>query len=547
MWTPDRVVPHYKRRAIALWLFLVISIVNYGIWLVYQGIKKRKHPTRTFITSDDLYPYPDVSVCLFNDYGCDSIEQRKNCVMSVNDTEGGPTRARYYPWQAEDQQDISTKVGETSKGWCVAFEASAVDIAVGSERNSSDPWDYLLFDIYWYPGGSLTSNTCGVGEDHWESHSAAAHIYLNNSETGILSTGIQVPYTCMTNASSGHMYNAVGIGVTEVTKLDGSVLTSYKALSKSSIMYNDERTEKITGIQKPYAHLHFEIAQDPDSLEIITENDPLDIATILGNIGGFWDLLRIFWPIFFVVTSRQDPFLKPRNLKKTVLKATKAVTNVIAPTTGTSRGPSRTTSTVEEVLPAWESSGVSADNEQVGGVFIRSFDDHELVAVINGGPVKKFLKSEFNAKSLKGGATEAPLLKLLPPNTYLIMVQPGSTTTSVVKSVIARCRVGGDAVDNFDATSIAVEAKRANLSVLQSQALSASTYVQGIDAIREESNFDTEEICGSVALPGLLGRPKRPRRFSLDDQSIGGQTLLSANGRHPIPSNLPRPLAKTNL
>lgn len=31
-----------------------------------------------------------------------------------------------------------------------------------------------------------------------------------------------------------------------------------------------------------------EIAQTTDSLEIITEIDPLEIAEIFGNIGGFW-------------------------------------------------------------------------------------------------------------------------------------------------------------------------------------------------------------------------------------------------------------------
>ena len=31
-----------------------------------------------------------------------------------------------------------------------------------------------------------------------------------------------------------------------------------------------------------------EIQQEPNSLQIITEIDPLDIAEMLGNVGGFW-------------------------------------------------------------------------------------------------------------------------------------------------------------------------------------------------------------------------------------------------------------------
>ncbi|CAM9518546.1 unnamed protein product [Laminaria digitata] len=64
-----------------------------------------------------------------------------------------------------------------------------------------------------------------------------------------------------------------------------------------------------------------EIQQEPDSLQIITEIDPLDIAEMLGNVGGFWDLILILWPICFVAATRESPRLKPRNLKKSVTRA----------------------------------------------------------------------------------------------------------------------------------------------------------------------------------------------------------------------------------
>lgn len=46
---------------------------------------------------NEVYEYPDLWVCLFNTYGCDDIDYEEKCVMSVNDTEGGFTRARYRP------------------------------------------------------------------------------------------------------------------------------------------------------------------------------------------------------------------------------------------------------------------------------------------------------------------------------------------------------------------------------------------------------------------------------------------------------------------
>lgn len=45
-------------------------------------------------------------------------------------------------------------------------------------------------------------------------------------------------------------------------------------------------------LTSPYAHLSMEIQQEPSSFEIITEVDPLDVAELLGNIGGFWGMTR---------------------------------------------------------------------------------------------------------------------------------------------------------------------------------------------------------------------------------------------------------------
>lgn len=46
--------------------------------------------------------------------------------------------------------------------------------------------------------------------------------------------------------------------------------------------------ENTIGIASPYAWLSMEVAQVTNSLEEITEISPLEIAEILGNVGGFW-------------------------------------------------------------------------------------------------------------------------------------------------------------------------------------------------------------------------------------------------------------------
>lgn len=44
----------------------------------------------------------------------------------------------------------------------------------------------------------------------------------------------------------------------------------------------------MVNVTTPYAYLSMEIAQLVDSSEVIRQMNPLEIAEILGNIGGFW-------------------------------------------------------------------------------------------------------------------------------------------------------------------------------------------------------------------------------------------------------------------
>lgn len=41
-------------------------------------------------------------------------------------------------------------------------------------------------------------------------------------------------------------------------------------------------------LERPYAYLAMQLEQEPDSLQIITEIDPLEVLEILGSVGGFW-------------------------------------------------------------------------------------------------------------------------------------------------------------------------------------------------------------------------------------------------------------------
>lgn len=68
-------------------------------------------------------------------------------------------------------------------------------------------------------------------------------------------------------------------------------------------------------ITAPYGHMSMEIAQAVDSHQVITEINPLEVAEIFGNIGGFWDLLLLLWPVLFVAVSPSEPSLRLRKFK----------------------------------------------------------------------------------------------------------------------------------------------------------------------------------------------------------------------------------------
>lgn len=56
---------------------------------------------------DDLYKYPDVYVCLYDFFGCDSLGLEEDCMSSANSTEGGLTTATFNPGQDNEQRIVT--------------------------------------------------------------------------------------------------------------------------------------------------------------------------------------------------------------------------------------------------------------------------------------------------------------------------------------------------------------------------------------------------------------------------------------------------------
>ena len=67
-----------------------------------------------------------------------------------------------------------------------------------------------------------------------------------------------------------------------------SLTPSSTSLANAALDVVAHQKINVTDIYNPYAHFSLEVAQDINSLETITEIDPLEIAEIFGEVGGAW-------------------------------------------------------------------------------------------------------------------------------------------------------------------------------------------------------------------------------------------------------------------
>ncbi|CBN78282.1 hypothetical protein Esi_0005_0160 [Ectocarpus siliculosus] len=379
---PSEVLEPHRRRAVVVWTVSVVAIFAYSGWLCYKAAEKAKAPDTSFVLTNEVYKFPDLWICLFVNYGCDEWELEEGCVDSAWMTEGGVPDAVFYPRVKLDQlQETTTEelqieaipentdydsegnYVEDGRGQCVIFKTSAATTFVGQERDPHEYLDYVHLDqMYWYPGGKFgNSTTCVVDGVEWADHREWVYGFLSDPEDpAAISTGFPLSYSCITNTSNTHIFNTLGIGLTNQNKFMEDDISSYKALFTNFGVHKNTVNPNVT---MPYAHLSLEMKQQADSWEIITESNPYEFAEMFGNIGGFWDLLLILWPLCFVATTQQDPHLKPRTFKKSVIRGAEraaGVTKVIARAAPIRHSSSMTATPAvdgfedQEVVPAWE-------------------------------------------------------------------------------------------------------------------------------------------------------------------------------------------------
>ena len=67
------------------------------------------------LVKNKVYAYPDMWVCLYDTYGCDTQDLEDECLDSAKTTEGGNASAVFYPGEEIYQQEVPVVVKLTEK------------------------------------------------------------------------------------------------------------------------------------------------------------------------------------------------------------------------------------------------------------------------------------------------------------------------------------------------------------------------------------------------------------------------------------------------
>eukprot|EP00903_Cladosiphon_okamuranus_P022382 g20586.t1 len=347
MWKPRDVVPEHRRRAWIVWVALLLAITGYAIWEIVVLNDKYKNPSTSTTVKDEYFQFPFVTVCMGLGAGCSTWS---NCVGTAFGLSGV-----YF-----ENDDGSSGTGdapavlvESKHSGCIGFDLS---------QHTAKGFETAVIDMVWeVSGGSPTTDTPNdsTGNDSSNNSSSISKyfehvcVFLYEKEPDALheKTYLTMPYQPITSATVETTNSWLTIGKTVKTALSGDVEASFPALTLSQSKYKTGIFDLPLEDGVDYGHIYLSVRQGPFAYTTITELDPLEFGTFLGNLGGFWELLIIVWGVCFVIQRQErGPALTGRNFRIPSFK------------TGTTRGQATFTPDGEE-RPHWDT-GVQAGESQ---------------------------------------------------------------------------------------------------------------------------------------------------------------------------------------
>ncbi|CAM9630148.1 unnamed protein product [Scytosiphon promiscuus] len=277
-------------------------------------------------------------MCFMDGYGCHFDDSDyENCMSSMSS----------YLFFDDDfvegqESHIAHEVSDEF-GNCITFDLSALEADSTPASYETEATPYIW--VYW------TASTAPAEDDNYR---AMVGIIVGDLDISELTL---IPYVRTEFPRTEDVLQEVSVVMiqkTHKTHLSGDeedVFATWSIATAEStpaaIEDFDEDEEMAIG------RLALKIEQAPFSLVRISDDTPLNIGSLLGNIGGFWELLLVAWAVFFVSTRRDsEPEFKARDLADSIKKGKEAVGRRFGrPRTAAS---AQTTEPATELQPDWE-------------------------------------------------------------------------------------------------------------------------------------------------------------------------------------------------
>ncbi|CAM9626474.1 unnamed protein product [Pylaiella littoralis] len=336
MWKPDEVVPEHRWRARLVWAGLLVTILVYACWQIWRISGEMKDPSTSLEITHETYEFPYVLACFAHGAGCEYTDESIDTCVA-----GARENSYVYDWNGNDFHDL---VVDSPFSDCVGFDLAKLN-AVGSELSPDKAQATVI--VQWTVTETASNQT---------EHCDTVTMFMSAVEPTDDDQSSQfVPFTRYLPEDETLGITAVDLTIGKTTKSDlrGDETVLFPALVMAEVHYamTNPWYDSSSTSDDAYGILYLTVRQGEFSRIAVREINPLDVGNLLGNIGGFWELLIILWSLFFIaVREERQPKLKARDFGKTVQVGKGIVTRRMSSSVDSSTA---TSSSVEQ-KPAWE-------------------------------------------------------------------------------------------------------------------------------------------------------------------------------------------------
>ncbi|CAM9583887.1 unnamed protein product [Choristocarpus tenellus] len=303
MWGPQLVVNEHKRRATVVWGILLLGWLCFALWTILEAVEQRNNPPTKTSVVEGAYKFPDIQFCFYKEFGCETNPRycAGNATVAVYHLSSNFEEYHYYTkWP-------SITAYENERYWnCRTVELSSLTPNATILDNEDFPSLYVDMEIAWPLADGDASSL--------ESYSNAMAFYTTDGQAGHSLGNLQYdriePFSNVTSFTLTDItlkkssYKRLGRATSSI--FDANTLNTYSYYEAEST--SSDFHQVVSGLMR------VRISVLDLSFLSIEEVDPLELSTVLGSIGGFWQYVLLVWGVFFVL--KIPPMRTARHLGK---------------------------------------------------------------------------------------------------------------------------------------------------------------------------------------------------------------------------------------